>query len=283
MSILTLCLIGCIAAVILFLAAKKFHVEEDPRIAQVEALLPSANCGGCGFPGCHGFAEALVKAPEIGTMACPASGPEGMKAIAALLGQAVSQAAPKIAVVRCGGTCEKRPRTSEYDGVARCASAAALYIGESDCPFGCLGCGDCVAACRFDAIAMDPATGLPVVDEEKCVACGACAKACPRTLIEMRPKGPKGRRMYVACRNTDKGALAKKACAAACIGCGKCAKVCGFEAIAVENNLAYIDPAKCKLCRKCAAECPTGAIAEANFPPRKPVQEGATEQTNQQQ
>ena len=118
---------------------------------------------------------------------------------------------------------------------------------------------------------MDPETGLPVVDEEKCTACGACVKACPKQIIELRNKGPKGRRVYVACRNQDKGAVARKACLAACIGCGKCVKTCPFEAITLENNLAYIDYTKCRMCRKCVVECPTGAIHEVNFPPRPAV------------
>ena len=145
----------------------------------------------------------------------------------------------------------------------------ACYVGETACPFGCLGCGDCVAACQFGALSMDPETGLPVVDDEKCTACGKCVKACPRTLIELRKKGPKNRRIVVLCRNKDKGAVARKACKNACIGCGKCQKECNFEAITVENNLAYIDWQKCRLCRKCEAACPTGAIHAVNFPPRK--------------
>ena len=116
---------------------------------------------------------------------------------------------------------------------------------------------------------MNPETGLPEVDEAKCTACGACSKACPRNIIEIRPKGKNNRRVYVQCVNKDKGVVARKACAAACIGCGKCVKVCPFEAITLENNLAYIDPAKCKSCRKCEMECPQNAIVAVNFPPRK--------------
>ena len=183
--------------------------------------------------------------------------------------QEVKAQAPKIAVVRCNGTCENRPRTSQYDGARSCAIEHSLYVGDTACGFGCLGCGDCVAACPFDAIHMDSTTLLPVVDDDKCVACGACVKACPRNIIELRNKGPKDRRVFVSCVNKDKGGVARKACKAACIGCGKCAKECPFDAITVENNLAYIDYSKCRLCRKCVGVCPTGAIHEVNFPPRK--------------
>ena len=133
-----------------------------------------------------------------------------------------------------------------------------------------MGCGDCVSACQFGAIHMNPETGLPEVDEAKCTACGACAKACPRNIIEIRLQGKKSRRVYVQCVNKDKGAVARKACAVACIGCGKCVKVCPFEAITLENNLAYINPDRCWSCRKCEEACPQNAIIALNFPPRKP-------------
>ena len=177
----------------------------------------------------------------------------------------------KVAVVRCNGTCQARPRTNTYDGVKSCSIASTLYGGETGCTFGCLGYGDCEKACNFGAIKVNPETGLPEVDEDKCTACGACVKACPKNIIELRKKGPKSRRVFVSCVNKDKGAVARKACINACIGCGKCAKECPFEAITVENNVAYIDYTKCRMCRKCVAVCPTGAIHELNFPPRKPA------------
>ena len=107
------------------------------------------------------------------------------------------------------------------------------------------------------------------INPDECTACGACVKACPNFIIELRKKNKKDRKIFVSCINQDKGGIAKKACSVACIGCGKCAKVCTFDAITIENFLAYIDPNKCKLCRKCAPECPTNAILELNFPPRK--------------
>ena len=272
-TIAIITVLGLLLALVLYLVAKKFKVEEDPRIDEVEKVMPGANCGGCGFAGCRAFAEAAVKSPDLEGIFCPVGGNDVMAKVAAILGYEVKAKAPQVAVVRCNGTCEARPRVNEYDGFASCAVKAALYTGDTACAYGCLGCGDCVAACQFGALSMDPATGLPVVDETKCTACGACVKACPKRIIELRPKGPRGMREFVSCVNKDKGPVAKKACASACIGCGLCAKTCTHEAIVVEANIAWIDPEKCKLCRECEAVCPTGAIHGVNFP--KPLDKDA--------
>ena len=272
-AVLVLGAIGLIAAVVLYACSKKFAVYEDPRIGQVQELLPGANCGGCGFAGCADMAGALVKACDSGSLdglLCPVGGQAVMGQVSDLLGMAVANAEPKVAGVRCNGTCEFRPRIAEYDGLRTCAAVNSTGQGETGCGFGCLGCGDCVRACNFDAIHINPETGIAEVDEEKCTACGGCVKACPRHIIELRKKGPKGRRVYVRCVNKDKGAVARKNCKVACIGCGKCFRVCKFEAITIENNLSYIDPNKCRLCTKCVDECPTGAIVKVNFPVRKP-------------
>ena len=218
-----------------------------------------------------------MKAADGGSLEgklCPVGGQPVMEKVASILGLAAEASAPKVAVVRCNGTCENRPRVAEFDGVQSCRVQNMTGMGETQCAYGCLGCGDCVAKCQFGALTMNPVTGLPEVDEDKCTACGACAKACPRGIIEIRLKGPKGRRMVVLCNNKDKGAVANKVCKAACIGCGKCVKTCDkFEAITLVNNLAYIDAEKCKMCRKCEDACPKGAIKAFNFPPRKPKAE----------
>lgn len=278
-TILTLCVLGVLSAIVLYLVAQKFKVFEDPRIDTVEGMLPGVNCGGCGFPGCRGLADALVRHDDITVLHCPVGGPATMKEIATYLGKAVSDKEAQVAVVRCGGSCQKRAHTNQYGGAASCAVVASLYGGETGCSFGCLGQGDCALSCKFDALVMNSETGLPEVVEEKCTACGACVKACPKVIIELRPRGIKSRRVYVNCVSHDKGAISRKACNVSCIGCGKCVKICPFEAITLENNLAYIDPAKCKLCRKCVPECPTGAIVEVNFPPRiqKEVSQATTD------
>ena len=276
--------IALVSAVVLYVCSKKFAVHEDPRLAQVAEILPGANCGGCGYPGCSGMAAALVKGADAGSLEglyCPVGGAGVMGQVADLLGMAVANTEPKVAVVRCNGTCEMRPRLAEYNGLRTCTAMNSCSAGETACGYGCLGCGDCVKACAFGAITMNPETGLPEVDEEKCAGCGACAKACPRHVIELRKKGLKGRRVYVRCVNKDKGAAAMKACKAACIGCGKCEKECKFDAITIENNLSYIDPDKCRMCRKCVDVCPTHAIIAVNFPaPRQKTSEGMQETVN---
>ncbi len=268
-SLITLGLVGAVSSIILFFTAQKFHVFEDTRINDVEEALPSANCGGCGFPGCRAFAEACVKAETMDGLNCPVGGAPTMENVANILGRTVVVTAPTVAVVRCGGTCDHRPRMNEYDGVQHCFIAHNLYSGETGCSFGCLGLGDCEVSCEFDAIKVNPLTKLPEVDEDKCTSCGACVKACPKLLIELRKKGPKSRRIYVSCRNEDRGPIAKKSCDVSCIACTKCEKVCPHEAITISNNLAFIHDDKCKLCRKCVEVCPTNAIVELNFPPRK--------------
>jgi Na+-translocating ferredoxin:NAD+ oxidoreductase RNF subunit RnfB len=260
---------GILLAVLIYFVSEKFKVIEDPRYDQVEVALPAANCGGCGFPGCRGFAVACVESDSLDHLNCTVGGIETMEKVAAILGKTAVAHAPTVAVVRCGGDCEHRPRMNEYDGVQHCFIAHNLYSGETGCSWGCLGFGDCELSCDFDAIKVNPITKIPEVDEEKCTSCGACVRACPKMLIEIRKKGPKSRRIYVNCRNKDKGHISRKSCDVSCIACNKCFKVCPHEAITIGENLAFIHDDKCKLCRKCVEVCPTNAIVELNFPLRK--------------
>lgn len=271
-AIFILGIVGLIAAVVLYAVSKKFATKEDPRLAEINEILPGANCGGCGYPGCSGFATSCLKAAESGSLNgiyCQVGGDDVMNKIADILGMKAIASEPRIAVIRCNGTCENRPPIVKYNGRMTCADVHLCGAGESACGFGCLGCGDCAEACGFGGIVMNEATGLPEVNPDICIACGSCVNACPRGIIELRKRGPKDRRIWVDCVNKDKGPVAKKACTAACIGCGLCAKECKFEAITVENNVAYIDSEKCRLCRSCVKVCPTKAIHKINFPAQR--------------
>ena len=268
-TVISLSALGGLAAVILYFVAQKFKVVEDPRIDEVEAILPHANCGACGYPGCRQFAEACVKADSLDGLFCTVGGNEVMEKVASILGMEAVEEEPRVAVIRCQGSFEYRPRTSHYEGIDSCASVNALYTGDTDCPYGCLGLGDCVEACDFDALYMDEQTGLPVVVDDNCVACGACVEACPRDIIELRKRNKKDRKIFVSCMNEERGGVARKYCSVACIGCSKCFQVCPFDAITMGNNLAFIDSDACKLCRKCVPVCPTNSILEINFPPPK--------------
>jgi len=279
LAVIVLSAVGLVFAIIIYGVDLKFQVFEDPKIDVVAEFLPGANCGGCGYAGCRNFAEAIVKAGNMDSLFCPVGGNAIVKDISAALGIEAVERAPQVAVIRCNGSLANAPQKIKYDGVQKCSFAHSLSSGETGCPNGCLGLGDCVESCQFDAMYMDKATGLPIIIEDKCTSCGACVKSCPRKIIELRNKGPKSKRIFVSCVNTEKGVLSKKNCAVACIGCGKCVKACPHDAITLVNNLAYINFEKCKLCRKCVTECPTAAIWEINFPARK-AETAATENEN---
>jgi Na+-translocating ferredoxin:NAD+ oxidoreductase RNF subunit RnfB len=238
-------------------------------------MLPAANCGACGYPGCRGFADAVCKASDLSNLNCPVGGNTTMTNIANEMGFAAVAMEPTIAVLRCNGSLQKAPPKVNYEGAKSCLSAHSIFAGESGCSYGCLGLSDCCKVCTFDALHMDKTTGLPVVDEQKCTSCGACVKICPRKLFEIRPKGNNSQRVYVACMNKEKGVAAKKNCEVACIGCQKCTKVYdhGGE-IKIENFCAYFGHKVDSTTHGNAlvACCPTGAIVGKNIETQQPTE-----------
>lgn len=268
-TIISLTGIGIVSGIIIYLVSKKFAVTEDTRVSAVEQVLPGTNCGGCGQPGCHAFALEVVKTGDLTRLHCPVGGNAVMKQVAAMLGVAAVEKDPYIAIVRCSGSFEHRKKTNVYDGARSCKVAANLYSGDTGCAYGCLGMGDCVEVCDFDAMYMDEKTGLPVIFEDKCTACNMCVKACPKDILELWPKGKKNQRIYVACLNEEKGGTARKECAVACSGCAKCFEACRYDAITMDSNLAIIDPEKCKLCMECVDTCDVHNIITANVTPEK--------------
>jgi len=254
-AIIVLGLLGLAFGAALSVAAKVFQTETDPRIEQIVAALPGANCGACGKGGCMAFAEALVKGPVPDTAFCPPGGEETTCRIAGILGiEAKTCTIQKLTVLCNGGTRAKDKY--KYAGIENCAAATAFYDGQKQCRYACLGFGDCVQVCPFGALEMGD-DGLPVVIEGHCTNCGKCISSCPKELIVMRPLSSK---VYVKCNSKDKGAVVARACKAGCIGCGKCVKACPTGAISLVDNLAIIDYNKCDNCAECVKACPTKVI-----------------------
>lgn len=249
---------GSIAAFLAFglgVASKKFAVETDPRIDEIEEVLPGVNCGACGFAGCRSFAEG-VAGGEASANGCPVGGAEVAKLVAAIIG--VDSDGPKrqVAQVLCKGGLEEAKQRGTYDGPRDCRIAHATQGGDKVCSYGCLGYGSCVAACPFDAMYMDE-NGLPVVIEDKCTACGKCVDACPRDII-MLVDVEQG--VHIRCRSLLTGRFVRQACSVGCIACQRCVKTCPTGAIYMEDNLARINYDLCTNCQECVAVCPMNTI-----------------------
>ncbi len=255
LSIAVLGVLGALFGAILAFASKIFHVEVDPKQAAVRECLAGANCGGCGYPGCDGYAAAVAKG-EAPTNRCVAGGAETAAKIAEVMGVSASNVEKMVAFVPCSGTDGHAELRFNYTGPQDCR-AAMLFGGKSNktCTFACIGLGNCVKACPFDAIHI--VDGVAKVDRDKCVGCGTCVDTCPKSIIKLLPAS---QRVMPACGNHDKGAKVMKMCDNGCIGCMKCQRECPSDAITVLENLAVVDASKCVACGHCAEICPRHII-----------------------
>ncbi len=256
-ALIAMVALGGVLALVLAYASRRFAVEVDPKVGMINAVLPGANCGGCGYAGCAGYAEAVALKGADPTLCAPGGVKVGME-IAKIMGVAVENKVRSVAHCHCQ---HKNVKTvAIYSGIQTCRGASNFGLGGGwlDCRYGCLGYGDCMQSCPFGAITMSE-DKRPVVNEEICTACKKCVVACPRNLMAVDPID---KVIHVICHNRDKGAMANKICAHACISCKKCEKVCPTGAITVPNQLAEIDYSKCISCGKCVPVCPHNVIAD---------------------
>ncbi len=265
-SVLTLLGLGFTAATLLALASRVFHVKEDPRVEAVMDALPGANCGGCGYAGCEGYAIAVVNDPAVAASLCVAGSSEVSIAVGELTDKTVAAAEPQLSFRRCDKLAGKVGMRYEYHGMPSCAAATLLMGGVDICSWSCLGFGDCIQVCPFDAMTLK--NGLVYVNPSKCTGCGACIKACPRNSLELIPVRA---RVTISCATKDKLRAVMDVCEAGCINCGKCSKSCPAKAISSVNNRIEIDHKKClsygSSCEElCVKNC-SRHILRTNCPP----------------
>jgi len=258
-TLLVSAVVAFLLGLLLGIFKKVFHVEVDETVAKVRGCLPGANCGGCGYPGCDGYAAAVAKG-EAAVNCCSAGGSAVAKKIGEVMGVS-AEVTPKVAFVGCRGTKEVALARGNYSGVKTCTAAKQAINGTKLCNWACIGFGDCVNACSFKAIKIAE-TGLPEVNKDNCTGCGACTRACPQSILKLNNKDLKG--IVVQCSNKNPvKAQVLKFCKNGCIKCGKCEKTCESGAIKLENNIPVVDYAKCTACGKCAEGCPTKVLVLA--------------------
>jgi len=255
LAIAVITVIGIVCAIVLSVASKVMYVYEDERVGIARECLPGANCGACGFPGCDGYAKALVEDPELPVTLCPPGGADCVTALADALGREAGEIVKQVAMLHCCGDSNSTSGKMEYQGLTTCAGAKLVYGGPGKCAFSCMGLGDCVEVCPENAMWIDG--GLVRIDPDMCTGCGICTKVCPNNLLEVHKASDN---VVVTCSNKEKGAATRKVCTKGCIACKLCEKKCERDAIHVIDNLAVIDYEKCNACGECIAACKLGCI-----------------------
>jgi Na+-translocating ferredoxin:NAD+ oxidoreductase RNF subunit RnfB len=236
-SLFTMGGLGLILSIGLTIADKRLKIEEDPRIKEIASVLPGLNCGACGFPNCHAYAELVVQG-GAGVDSCFIGGREAQLEIAEIMKVQLEEKEKKAVAVCCRGGRRESKKRFRYRGILTCQAANLVNGGDKACVYGCLGFGDCVRACPFSALELND-NGLPVVREENCRGCGLCVKACPRKIISLISQS---QMIYLGCISQDKAKAVKEVCTVGCFGCTLCAnpKVTPEGLIVMENNLPVI-------------------------------------------
>ncbi len=258
-TIIIVCSIGLVCGIVLVIASRFLAVPVDETAGKLKEALPGANCGACGFAGCEDYANKLAEDRSTRTNLCTPGGDETSRNISEILGVPFQDVDEQKAIVACRGNYETAQYQMDYQGPKSCKACTIYYTGRKACVYGCLGYGDCVSVCKFDALSI--VDGLAVVDYDNCTGCGMCANMCPTKVISMRSDDCK---VFVACTSHSKGAVTRKACSAGCIACKKCEKTCQFDAIHVVDNCAVVDADKCTGCKECIGVCPVKVIIEAS-------------------
>lgn len=254
LPVIAFAVMGLLSGVLLTAASKIFEVKTDERIEKINEALPQANCGACGFAGCGDYANAIIT-KNAPTNLCKPGGAKAAAAIAEITGGDAGEVIPEVAVLHCSGDCNATGIKYNFTGIQTCASVKRFYSGNSTCSYGCVGFGDCAAACDFNAITI--VNSIAHIDPDICAGCGQCAKVCPNSLITIKPKSAK---TVIRCSSQDNGKVTKLSCKNGCIGCKMCEKVCESGAVTVNDFHASIDYTKCTDCGKCAEKCPVKVI-----------------------
>ena len=234
-----------------------FAVAEDPLVGQIRAVLPGANCGACGFPGCDGYAAAVAKREALANR-CTVGGADVAEHVAELIGVEAEVLTPQVAVLACQGTQERAPFKGVYTGVPTCRAAKLSTGGTKLCAWACLGFGDCIKVCQFGALSLDN-NGLPCIDPACCTGCKACVAECPQSLLQVIPIDRATPLTRCSNRNPIK-AMVLKTCKIGCIKCEFCVRVCPKHCITLDRGIPVIDTTNCIACGLCVAKCPTKTL-----------------------
>lgn len=261
--------VGLLCGIALAIAARVFAVKLDPRMEAIEKALPGANCGGCGFPSCHAYAQNMVDGAAEPNR-CVLCDAEAVGNISKILGKSAAAIEKKIAAVKCCGA-STAAKSFDYGGIPSCRAASLYGGGDKLCSYSCLGFGDCVKACPFGALSRS-GRGAPIINRDRCTGCGNCVAVCPKNVIVLIPREAS---IHIACNSKDKGKDVREVCDVGCISCSRCIKTCPENALSMQDNRICIDYSKCTRCGLCTDACPRTTIKDIH--PREEASRAANQ------